>query len=110
MIPSDLFDGYELVAAAGTVTAQSICIPVASLTGLTAAEADEVTGDGREVLRALIMTAYENFSTLPTPPTRMAINYFENQITETRREVQITTAFNVIVPTSAYQMEAEPSS
>jgi hypothetical protein len=109
MLPTDIFPDMELVAAAGTVTAESICIPIASIDGLTATEADPDTGDGRELLRALLTTAYANFATLPTQPTRMSLNYSENLITESRREVLITGAFNVLVPTTSYEMEAEPS-
>ena len=46
--PKDLFLGYE---SDGT----SITIPIASVIGLTAAEADTVTGDWREVLQAVLL-------------------------------------------------------
>lgn len=104
MLPTDLFEDYSLETVD---TVQGIFIPLASIDGLTATEANATTGDGREVMRCLLTTAYNNFASLPTPPTRMSINYSENLITESRREVLITGAFNVVVPTSAYQLEAE---
>jgi hypothetical protein len=106
MLPTDLFENFSVETVD---LVEGIFIPLASIDGLTAAEADPVTGDGREVLRALLSTAYGNFATLPSPPSRMNISYSENLITESRREVLITGAFNVVVPTSSYQMEAEPS-
>jgi hypothetical protein len=105
MLPTDLFEDYSLETVE---TTEGIFIPLASIDGLTAAEADPVTGDGREVLRTLLATAYANFASLPNPPSRMNLEYSENLITESRREVIITGAFNVVVPTSAYQMESEP--
>ena len=64
ILPADLFPGYELVAANGTVTAQSIVIPLSALPGLSAAEADEATGDGREVARQLDLAIHENYAAL----------------------------------------------
>lgn len=64
ILPSALFPGYEYVAAAGTVTADSIVIPLAALPGLTAAEADDTTGDGREVARSLDVAMFEGFTGL----------------------------------------------
>ena len=49
LAPSHWIDGY-------TANTTSITIPIASLDGLDAAEADASTGDIRKVLRALLTT------------------------------------------------------
>jgi hypothetical protein len=65
--PLQLFSGYN-------ATATDITIPIASLIGLTAAEADETTGDGREVARAIIETITASYLALPVAnrPARMS--------------------------------------
>lgn len=59
MTPTDLFAGYQLLAAAEAAPSQGIFIPLADLMALSAAEADETTGDAREVLRAINDAAFE---------------------------------------------------
>ena len=56
--PTALFSGY--LADSSTVT-----IPLSSLPVLTAAEADETTGDGREVIRAIIDAATVALEAMP---------------------------------------------
>jgi hypothetical protein len=56
--PTDLFTGYT--ADSTSVTFQLSSIPV-----ITAAEADEVTGDGRELIRAIIDAAATRLEALP---------------------------------------------
>lgn len=109
IVPGDLFTGYELVAASGTVTAKSICIPVASLTGLTDAEADEATGDGREVLRTILTAAKAAYDALPSQdkPTKMQISSGVAVTGTNSRRLDITASFNVSVPESAYNIDAE---
>jgi hypothetical protein len=51
--PLDLFVGYS---SDGT----SITIPISSVIGLTAEEADAITGDWREVLQAILLRAVEH--------------------------------------------------
>jgi hypothetical protein len=58
IIPTALFSGY--VADSTTIT-----IPLSALPVLTAAEADEVTGDGREVMRAIIDAATVRLEAMP---------------------------------------------
>ena len=72
-LPTDLFPGYEYVAAGGTVAANSIVIPLSALGGLTAAEANATTGDGRKVAFELNKALLTNFQGLATKPTRMTI-------------------------------------
>lgn len=104
VLPTDVFEDLSLETVD---TVQGIFIPLASLPALTASEANPTTGDGREVLRALVQTAYNNISSLPTPPTKMGAIYDEATITETRRRQDFTFSFNVIIPQTAYAMESE---
>jgi hypothetical protein len=107
-LPTDLFAGLELLAAAGPATAESIAIPLASLSGLTAAEADPLTGDARELMLALITAAYLEHSTLPTPSTKMSIERSEVATGESTRRLDYSISFFVEVPSSAYAMQSEP--
>jgi hypothetical protein len=66
ILPTDVFEGYQLVAAAGTVTAESICIPIATLEQLSSAEANATTGDGVQLIRALDIAIHQALTALPT--------------------------------------------
>jgi hypothetical protein len=72
--PTDLFTGYEVKAAAGAVTADSIVIPKASLPALSNAEA-EANGNGMEVLRAFVNASFTAIEALPAQdkPTKATI-------------------------------------
>ncbi len=72
-LPTVLLSGYELLAATDPAPAQGIFIPLATLTGLTAAEADEETGDGRKVAFELCRALQTSFAAIPLAnrPTRM---------------------------------------
>lgn len=65
IIPTQLFPGYEQVAAGGTVTAESIVIPLSALSGLTTAEANATTGDARKVAFELAKTMHLNIQGMP---------------------------------------------
>lgn len=54
LAPSHWLEGFELLAANGSATKQSIAIPLDALDGLSADEANASTGDIRKVLRALL--------------------------------------------------------
>lgn len=56
--PSHWLPNFQLVAASGTCTKQSIAIPLESLPGLSDSEANASTGDIRKVLRAIMAAAY----------------------------------------------------
>ncbi|ANV92032.1 hypothetical protein [Picosynechococcus sp. PCC 8807] len=56
-LPTDYFADYELLEATDPAPSQGIFIPLASLAGLSAVEANATTGDGREVVRNLVETA-----------------------------------------------------
>jgi hypothetical protein len=59
MLPTEIFPGYS---TDGT----SITIPLADLPGLTAAEADDATGDGRKLAFELTKTIAEKYLAIPT--------------------------------------------
>lgn len=59
VLPTDLFSGY-------TSDGTNITIPIASLPALNATEANATTGNGMEVLRALIDAAHGSISGLAT--------------------------------------------
>lgn len=105
MLPTELFASYSLETVD---TVQGVFIPLASISGLTAAEANETTGDGREVWRALCMTAYEAITSDPTPPAKLTASKSEGITGPTRRRLDLTFGFDVIVPIASYQMEPEP--
>lgn len=81
--PADYFSGYEVVAAGGTVTAESVCIPIAALPGLSAAEANATTGDGSALLRSVSEAVFSAFSAMPTAerPTKFTITRGAQTIT-----------------------------
>jgi hypothetical protein len=62
VIPTQLFPGY-------TSDGTSITIPLADLTGLTAAEANATSGNAMEILRTIIDKAQAQIAAL-TPETR----------------------------------------
>lgn len=66
--PSALLPGY-------TSDGTNITIPLASLPGLTAAEADATTGDSREVIRAFMEQVYSHITALPAAdkPARVTV-------------------------------------
>jgi hypothetical protein len=75
--PMLLFSGY---VSDGT----SITIPIADLIGLTAAEADAVTGDWREILQAILLHAVEYhrsfvWSERPRTYNAFGMNLFRTQ-------------------------------
>jgi hypothetical protein len=109
-LPTDLFAGIEVLEATDEATVASIAIPLASLPGLTAAEASPTTGDARELMLALITAAYLEHSTLPDPSTKMQIQRSEVATGDATRRLDYSISFFVEVPTTAYAMQAEPAS
>lgn len=109
ILPTDLFSGYELVAAAGTVTAESICIPLADLPALSLAEADELTGDGREVVRAFDLAVTTALNALPIEerPARMQYNVVTSNLPNGNRQVAITKTYELSAPLELLNMTAE---
>lgn len=58
MLPTEIFPNL-------TVNGTDLVIPLSDLEGLTASEADPVTGDGREVARILVNTIVTKFLAIP---------------------------------------------
>lgn len=66
ILPTAILPGYEVLAAGAATPSQGIFIPLASLVGLTAGEADEATGDGRKVAFELSRTIFTNYTAIAT--------------------------------------------
>jgi hypothetical protein len=68
--PSEIFAGYTLDTAAGEIR-----IPLASLPGLSAVEADATTGNGMEVIRQIVDRTHSAVTALaPTArPTKATV-------------------------------------
>lgn len=107
--PSDFFTGLELLSAGGAATVESIAIPLAALTGLTSAEADPATGDGREVARILAQTIADKFGALgASAPAFMAVTQPNlSAISPSRVRKQIILSFDVDIPVTSLQMPDE---
>lgn len=75
IIPTDLYPGFELLAATDPAPSQGIFIPLANLSSLSAAEADTATGDGRAVFYALVQDGYAGIQALASAarPTKLTI-------------------------------------
>lgn len=109
ILPTDLFPGYEVVSAAGAVAADSIVIPLADLAELTAAEADAVTGDGAQLMRALdvaILAAIEGTAEVDRP-TNAVITTFEERTGTFSRVRSITKTYQEAAPSNSFDLVAE---
>lgn len=107
-LPTDYIPDMELLEATDAVTAAGIFIPLASLPGLTLAEANPTTGNGNEVIHKLMTEVYSNYATLPTKPSKFDFIYGESQITDVRRRIDFSLSFMVTVPASSFEVENEP--
>lgn len=109
IIPTDVFAGFELVAAAGTVTAQSICIPLTALPELTAAEANATTGNGAQLIRALDVAIHEAIAALPVidRPTQMTLTVTADQTSTLTRVRTFRRAYNEAAPENSFDLVAE---
>lgn len=76
ILPTVLFPGFVQIASAAAAPADGLFIPMTALPDLTLAEANEVTGDGREVLRNLLKVSTENIDALAAAakPTKLTVN------------------------------------
>jgi hypothetical protein len=64
VLPGSLFPNYQLLASGADAPSDGVFIPLATLVGLTSAEANASTGDGRKVAYELTRALYNNFSNL----------------------------------------------
>lgn len=109
--PEAYLPDIELVAASGTVTAQSVVIPLATLEGLSAAEANATTGDVRELTRTFLDSLYNAIQATPEAdrPTKMTIEKNVNRnIDDINKQFHTyILRFQTQVPSESFAMEAE---
>lgn len=74
--PTDLFAGYELLAATDPAPSQGVFIPLSVLSNLTAAEANETTGDGRKLAFEICRQVFSSVTGLATAdrPSKMSVS------------------------------------
>ena len=111
LAPSHWLPGFELLAANGTATAQSIAIPLSALPGLSASEANASTGDVRKVARAICAALHKawNEEAEADRPAQMEISRHTNVDESTDVTTRVyTSRFNVGV--SEEEVIDEPSS
>ncbi|GAB4465529.1 MAG: hypothetical protein OHK0037_20380 [Elainellaceae cyanobacterium] len=75
ILPGAIFPNYQYLSAAEAAPSAGLFIPLNSLPGLTADEADETTGDGRKVAFELSRAMFTNYNALTTAqrPSRFTI-------------------------------------
>lgn len=107
--PTDLFAGYEIVAAAGTVAAQSICIPLSNFPHLSSTEYHPTTGDGRELARQIDLKIDSAIQALPEieRPTKMTSSSSSSTLNNGNRRININRTYEVLAPVEKLEMVAE---
>jgi hypothetical protein len=110
ILPTDLFPGYEVVAADGTVTADSIVIPMTALPYLTAAEANATTGDGRELARQLDLMIHDKITALPEAdrPTAMTTGVGVTTLQNGNRRITVNRTYELTAPLAQLAIIDEP--
>ena len=110
ILPTALFPGYEVVAAAGAVAADSIVIPLADLPNLTSAEADATTGDGREVARQLDIVINDAIGALAADakPTAMTSGIGTTTLASGNKRITVSRTYELTAPVAALSLVAEP--
>lgn len=75
ILPTAILPNYAYLDSGETAPAAGIFVPLASLPGLTAAEANATTGDGRKVAFELCRAMFSNLEALPAAnrPARFTI-------------------------------------
>ncbi len=73
--PKAFFPNVKLLNSGDSVTEKGAFIPLTDLKGLTEAEANPDTGDGREFMRSVFETSSTNLATLSNDlqPTQMTL-------------------------------------
>lgn len=109
ILPSDIFAGYELVDAAGTVTADSIVIPLAALPELSEAEAHETTGNGAQLLRAIDKAIHNALTALPEVdrPTNVTFSLNTETTSTTTRTAEYARRYFESAPALAFDLAEE---
>lgn len=72
-VPTEYLAGYAYLAAAASTPAAGIFIPLTTLTGLDAAEADAATGDIRKIMAEILDAFYASFSAKTEQLTKISI-------------------------------------
>ena len=104
LLPTDFWADYSLETVD---TVQGVFIPLSNLPGLTAAEANATTGNGGEVLRQIVASAYTAYAAMDPKPTKTAIENFDTNDTGTRKVQHFDCNFVVTVPLTSFEIEAE---
>lgn len=112
LLPSQIFENFDFIEAGSQVTipVDCIAIPLINIPGLTANEANDQTGDAREVIRCLTLAIADKWATIPAAdrPAFMSITTPTlTAISATRVRKSITLSFDMDVPASDLQMPTE---
>lgn len=105
ILPTALFTGW-------TEDGTDITLPLADLPGLTAAEADAASGDGREIVRIFLNTVFTKIQALPSAdrPSKMTItrgNPTGVSASEIRQSYTVT--FDLAISPVNVEMSDEPA-
>jgi len=73
--------GYALLASNDPAPAQGVFIPLANITGLSAAEANASTGDGRKVIVGLMEKIHDNIQALASSARPVYVTLAKGQPT-----------------------------
>lgn len=73
IVPTDYLAGYAYLANGATAPAAGIFIPLTTLTGLDAAEADAATGDVRKIMAEIIDAFYTSYAAKAEQPAKIGI-------------------------------------
>lgn len=101
--PTDVLENVSLETVESV---QGLFIPLTSLPGLTAEEANPTTGDGREVVRVFLSTVSTNLSALPSEPVGMSVSTSE-PVRNGQKQQEFVYLFNVNVPANSYVLPAQ---
>lgn len=109
ILPTDVFAGYELIDAGDPVTADSIVIPLTALPELTAGEANETTGDGAQLIRAIDKAAHAALTALPTieRPTNMTFGFNQTPNGPNARTATYSRSYNEEAPEQTFDLAAD---
>ena len=111
ILPTDLFPGYKLYASgAQTLAAEGIFIPLTALPYLTSAEANETTGDGREVARQIDLAIDTKIAALATEdkPTYMTSGVGVTSLANGNRRITVSRTYELTAPVAQLALVAEP--
>jgi hypothetical protein len=106
ILPTEIIADYALETVD---TTQGIFIPLTSLPGLTAAQANATTGDGREVVKALVFALFDGLEALPTPPTRILTTETTAVTGENSRRTSLTFELDLSISRSDFSLQPEPA-